>query len=49
MLAAQPALQVTTVAYDCGFSSSQYFDTCFKRRFGISPLDVRRQPQLLAG
>ena len=49
LLTDKPNLPVTAVAYDCGFSSSQYFATCFKRRFGISPLDTRRQPQQLAG
>lgn len=29
---------VTSIAYDCGFSSSQYFATCYKKRFGFSPL-----------
>ena len=49
MLIAHPERPVTAIAYDCGFSSSQYFATCFKRRFGLSPLEARRQPQLLAG
>ncbi len=48
MLVESPDLPVTAVAYDCGFSSSQYFATCFKKRFGISPLDVRRQPMVAA-
>lgn len=49
LLVDNPRLPVTSVAYECGFSSSQYFATCFKKRFGVSPLDTRRQPQLLAG
>ena len=48
MLLEQPGLPVTAVAYECGFSSSQYFATCFKKRFGISPLDVRRLPMVAA-
>lgn len=33
---------VTNVAYDCGFSSSQYFATCYKKRFGFSPVETPR-------
>jgi AraC-like DNA-binding protein len=33
---------VTDIAYDLGFSSSQYFATVFKRLEGISPRDVLR-------
>ena len=32
---------VTEVAHSCGFSSSQYFATCYKRRFGYSPQETR--------
>ena len=32
---------VTKIAYDLGFSSSQYFATAFRRFKGISPRDVR--------
>ena len=28
---------VTEIAFECGFSSSQYFATCYKKRFGFSP------------
>ena len=34
-------VSVTEVAHACGFSSSQYFATCYKRRFGYSPLETR--------
>jgi AraC family transcriptional regulator, L-rhamnose operon regulatory protein RhaS len=33
---------VTEVAHGCGFSSSQYFATCYKRRFGFSPNETRQ-------
>jgi AraC family L-rhamnose operon regulatory protein RhaS len=33
---------ITEIALDCGFSSSQYFATCYKRRFGLSPQEARR-------
>ncbi len=41
LLAADEARSVTEVAFDCGFSSSQYFATCFRRQFGVAPSDVR--------
>ena len=34
---------VTNIAFDCGFSSSQYFATCYKKRFGFSPMETPRQ------
>lgn len=34
-------LSVTDIAYACGFSSSQYFATVFKRQFGRSPSAAR--------
>src|SRR4029077_17484637 len=33
----QPGISVTDVAFANGFNSSQYFATCFRRRFKISP------------
>ena len=36
--------RVTDVALTCGFSSSQYFATLFRRRFRVSPRDFRRTP-----
>jgi AraC-like DNA-binding protein len=35
-------LSVTEVAYQLGFSSSSHFSTAFRRKFGISPSDLRR-------
>ncbi|MBE1202785.1 AraC family transcriptional regulator [Aminobacter carboxidus] len=40
---------VTNIAFDCGFSSSQYFATCYKKRFGHSPMETPREQELLAG
>jgi len=31
---------VTEIAFECGFSSSQYFATVFKRITGMTPNDV---------
>ncbi|RPJ55506.1 MAG: AraC family transcriptional regulator [Acidobacteria bacterium] len=39
-----PSRSVTDVAFDCGFSSSQYFATTFRRMTGKSPRD-HRQPR----
>jgi AraC family L-rhamnose operon regulatory protein RhaS len=33
----KPGLSVTDVAFANGFNSSQYFATCFRRRFRLSP------------
>jgi AraC family L-rhamnose operon regulatory protein RhaS len=44
----RPSIPVTQVAFECGFSSSQYFATCFRRRYGVAPKDVRRVTHRLA-
>ena len=33
----KPELSVTDVAFANGFNSSQYFATCFRRRFKLTP------------
>lgn len=40
----QPAFDVTTVALQYGFSSSQHFSTQFRRAFGVTPRAWRRAP-----
>jgi AraC-like DNA-binding protein len=40
---AQPAANITTVAFELGFLSSQYFATVFKRYTGRTPRDFQRQ------
>jgi AraC family transcriptional regulator len=42
-LLADPAADVTTVALDGGFSSSQNFAKAFRARFGTSPTEFRRR------
>ncbi len=37
----EPDTPVTDIAFDCGFTSSQYFATCFRRRFHCPPSDYR--------
>lgn len=36
-------LSVTNVSMACGFSSSSYFSSCFRKEFGSPPQDVRRK------
>lgn len=33
---------ITEIALEAGFTSSQYFATCYKRRFGLTPQESRR-------
>lgn len=46
LLRAQPERTVTEIALDCGFSTSQYFATRFRRHFGCTPRDFRQQGQV---
>ena len=41
LLTTQPELDIREVAAASGFGSHQYFSTCFKQRFGLSPTDYR--------
>ena len=41
MLVEKPAMSITNIALTCGFGSSQYFATVFRRRYGCSPKDFR--------
>lgn len=43
ILIEQPDSSITKVALDCGFSSSQYFATAFRRHFGYTPHEVRKR------
>ncbi|PKL16453.1 MAG: hypothetical protein CVV49_16205 [Spirochaetae bacterium HGW-Spirochaetae-5] len=38
-----PFKSITQIAYDNGFSSSQFFSRAFKQNFGISPCEWRRR------
>jgi AraC family L-rhamnose operon regulatory protein RhaS len=42
-LVENPARTVTEIAFEHGFSSSQYFATAFRRQFHVAPLDYRAQ------
>ena len=37
------SLSLTEVAYQLGFNSSSHFSTAFRKKFGVSPSDLRRQ------
>jgi AraC-like DNA-binding protein len=37
------ALSVTEVAYQLGFNSSSHFSTAFRKKFGVSPSDLRKR------
>ena len=41
LLTTQPEMDIREVAAASGFGSHQYFSTCFKQRFGLSPTDYR--------
>jgi AraC-like DNA-binding protein len=32
---------ITEIAYECGFSTSRYFSTCFKAEFGVTPTEIK--------
>lgn len=37
------SLSVTDIAERCGFCSTEYFSRCFKKRYGMSPVNFRRR------
>jgi AraC-like DNA-binding protein len=41
LLRAKPDYSITDVAFDCGFQTSQYFATTFRRITGKAPRDFR--------
>ncbi|HEX8549600.1 MAG TPA: helix-turn-helix transcriptional regulator [Cytophagaceae bacterium] len=45
LLRSNPNLSISTICYDCGFSSTEYFSTVFKKRFNCSPSSYRLQSQ----
>jgi len=36
-----PAAQISDISYECGFTSSQYFATVFRKQFGCTPAAYR--------
>lgn len=43
LLRSQPESDVTHIGLKCGFSSSQYFATSFRRHFGRTPTEFRKR------
>ena len=43
MLINQPGISISDIAYRCGFNDSNYFSSLFKKVYGISPTDKKRQ------
>jgi AraC family L-rhamnose operon regulatory protein RhaS len=41
MLREDPTRSITDIAFACGFNSSQYFATAFRKRFGLAPANYR--------
>jgi AraC family L-rhamnose operon regulatory protein RhaS len=39
---------VTNLAFDLGFTNSQYFTRCFKKQFGLPPNQWRKQQKILS-
>jgi AraC-like DNA-binding protein len=40
----QPATTIGAIAYACGFCDLSYFNRTFRRRFGMTPTDLRNGP-----
>jgi YesN/AraC family two-component response regulator len=38
-----PELTIAEIAYQFGFGTPQYFSKCFKKSFGLTPLDYRKE------
>ncbi|MFZ0592147.1 MAG: helix-turn-helix transcriptional regulator [Bryobacteraceae bacterium] len=41
LLKSKTSMSITEIAFECGFSSSQYFATLFRQRFGMAPKEFR--------
>lgn len=41
MIVDKPELSISQICYDCGYSSSQYFSTIFRKQYGCTPLAYR--------
>jgi AraC-like DNA-binding protein len=39
----QPGRSITNIALDCGFASSQYCATLFRRAYRLTPREFRRR------
>lgn len=43
LLKEHPEMQISEIAYQCGFNSLRYFRQCFKARYKKSPLEFRQE------
>lgn len=43
LLIENPNENITKICYDCGYSSSQYFSTTFRKNYGCSPVNYRNK------
>lgn len=41
LLLGHPEMSIIDIALDCGFATSQYFASCFKRKYQVTPSDYR--------
>ena len=41
MLAYSPGMNILEIALNCGFESSQYFSTVFRKKIGVTPSEFR--------
>ena len=48
LLREKPALSITDIAFQCGFQSSQYFATVFRKRLEFTPREWRTRKGWLA-
>ena len=46
LLAGTPGQNITEIAFECGFSSSQYFATVFRQHLGVVPSHFRNSRRL---
>ncbi|MGW8315805.1 MAG: helix-turn-helix domain-containing protein [Bacteroidales bacterium] len=37
----ESSASITEIAYECGFQSLTYFDTCFRKQYGLPPSKIR--------
>jgi AraC family L-rhamnose operon regulatory protein RhaS len=44
LLVENPAMPIIEVSAECGFATSQYFASCFRRKFGTTPSAFREMP-----
>lgn len=41
LLKENPELNISEIAYRCGFSDPKYFSRCFKKNIGRTPSEIR--------